>query len=88
MGLYLKDGEEFDSVREGLKFIGEVVECDFRRGEYEMLMKIYGKKNDELVEIMEDKVEGLGLWGWERIICLGEGMKGEMGIMDVGNDED
>ena len=70
MGLKLKNPENFDVAVEGLKKIPEVVECHYTTGNFDMFIKIYAKNNHDLLDIIHDKLQPLGLSSSETLISF------------------
>ena len=61
VGLYLKDPQTFDDVVEELKKIPQVVECHYTTGAYDLFVKIYARNNHDLLTLIHDKMQPLGL---------------------------
>ena len=72
MGIYLKDPTSFDDVVEALKKIPEVVECHYTTGAYDLFIKIYARNNHDLMTLIHDKLQPLGLSRTETIISFNE----------------
>lgn len=70
VGLYLKNPEDFDDVVAALKKIPEVVECHYTTGGYDLFIKIYAINNHDLLNIIHDKLQPLGLSRSETIISF------------------
>lgn len=70
VGLYLKDPEKFDQVVEKLRQIPEVTECHYTTGGYDMFIKIYAHNNHDLLNIIHDKLQPLGLSRSETIVSF------------------
>lgn len=88
IGLYLKDPSSFDKVVESLKTIPQVVECHYTTGGFDMFIKIYAKNNHDLLTIIHDKLQPLGLSRSETIISFNEAIKREMPIPSWNDDEE
>lgn len=61
VGLYLKDPATFDDVVEKLRKIPEVTECHYTTGGYDMFIKLYARNNHDLLNIIHDRLQPLGL---------------------------
>lgn len=72
MGLFLKDPSQFDGVVDALKAMPEVVECHYTTGKYDMFIKVYARNNHELLNMIHDKLQPLGLASTETIISFKE----------------
>jgi Lrp/AsnC family transcriptional regulator for asnA, asnC and gidA len=70
ISLYLRDPSAFESVVEALKKIPEVVECHSTTGDMDLFIKMYAKNNRDLVSIIHDKLQPLGLSRSETIISF------------------
>ena len=84
IGLYLKDPEQFDTVTEALKHIPEVVECHFTTGPYTMLIKLYARDNEHLMELLNAQIQEIpGVTATETLISLRQSVKREIPICDI-----
>ena len=72
VGIYLKDPTSFDNVVEELKKIPQVVECHYTTGAYDLFVKIYARNNHDLLTLIHDKMQPLGLSRSETIISFNE----------------
>ena len=75
VGLYLRESGNFDKVVEGLKKIPEIVECHYTTGRYDIFVKIYARNNDHLLDILQHKVQGLGMARTETLVSFKEVFK-------------
>lgn len=80
VGLFLKDPSNFDAVVAALKLIPEVVECHFTTGQYDIFIKMYARNNNDLMNIIHDKLQPLGLSRSETIISFNEVFRRQMPI--------
>lgn len=80
VGIYLKDPNDFESVKEALNKIPEVVECYYTTGEYDLFVKMYARNNRHLMDLLHDKLQPLGLARTNTIICYSEEFKRQMPI--------
>lgn len=83
VGLYLKDPDTFDTVVEELKKIPEVVECHYTTGGYDMFIKIYARNNHDLLELIHDKLQPLGLSRSETIVAFNAVIHRQLPIQDI-----
>ncbi len=81
IGLYLKDPSAFDKVAAALREIPQVVECHYTTGGYDMFIKIYARNNHDLLNIIHDKLQPLGLRSSETIISFHEAIKRQVPIL-------
>ena len=82
IGLFLKDPSSFDDVVEKLEKIPQVVECHYTTGGYDLFIKIYAKNNHDLLTIIHDKLQPLGLARSETIISFKEAIKRQAIVPD------
>ena len=80
VGIYLKDPNDFESVKEALNKIPEVVECYYTTGEYDLFVKMYARNNRHLMDLLHDKLQPLGLARTNTLICYSEEFKRQMPI--------
>ncbi|MBD5366973.1 MAG: Lrp/AsnC ligand binding domain-containing protein [Muribaculaceae bacterium] len=72
VGFFLKDPTRLNEVIEKLKDIPEVVECHFTTGRYDLFIKLYARNNDDLLNIIQNKLLCLGLARTESLISFKE----------------
>ncbi len=72
VGFFLKDPSRLNEVVEQLKDIPEVVECHFTTGRYDLFIKLYARNNDDLLNIIQNKLLCLGLARTESLISFKE----------------
>lgn len=82
IGIYLKDPTAFDDVVEALKKIPEVVECHYTTGAYDLFIKIYARNNHDLMAIIHDKLQPLGLSRTETIISFNEAFSRQVPVRE------
>ncbi len=82
IGLFLKDPSSFDNVVEQLAKIPQVVECHYTTGGYDLFIKLYAKNNHDLLTIIHDKLQPLGLARSETIISFKEAIKRQVQVPD------
>ena len=70
VGLYLKDPATFDDVVEKLRMIPEVTECHYTTCGYDMFIKLYARTNHDLLNIIHDRLQPLGLSRSETIVSF------------------
>ena len=82
VGLTLERGSMYKDVVERLQHIPEVVECHFTTGPYTMLIKLYARDNQHLMELLNDKIQNIhGVTATETLISLDQSMNREIPIM-------
>lgn len=64
-----------------LEKIPEVVECHFTTGPYTMLIKLYARDNEHLMELLNDKIQMIhGVKGTETLISLDDSINREIPV--------
>lgn len=80
IGIYLKEPEDFNAVLDALQKIPEVVECHYTTGQYDMFIKLYAKNNQDLLNIIHQKLQPLGLARTETLISFKEAFRRQIPI--------
>ncbi len=81
VGIKLERGSMYKRVLDQLKGIPEVVECHFTTGPYTMLAKIYARDNEDLMQLLNSKIQEIdGVNATETFISLEQGIKREIPI--------
>ena len=88
IGLNLKNPESFDSVVDELKKIPEVVECHYTTGNYDMFIKLYAVNNHDLLTIIHDKLQPLGLSSSQTLISFHSAINRQLPIGELMGDEE
>ena len=88
IGLNLKNPESFDSVVEELKRIPEVVECHYTTGNYDMFIKLFAVNNHDLLTIIHDKLQPLGLSSSQTLISFHSAINRQLPIGELMSDEE
>ena len=82
IGVKLARGSMYRTVVPELEKIPEVVECHFTTGPYTMLIKLYARDNQHLMELLNDKIQNIhGVTATETLISLDQSMNREIPIM-------
>ena len=75
IGVKLERGSMYRTVVPELEKIPEVVECHFTTGPYTMLIKLYARDNQHLMELLNDKIQNIhGVTATETLISLDQSM--------------
>lgn len=75
IGMKLEKGSMYRDVVPELEKIPEVVECHFTTGPYSMLIKLYARDNQHLMELLNDKIQMIhGVVDTETLISLEQSM--------------
>lgn len=75
IGFFLKEPGNFDSVVAELQKIPEVVECHLTTGKYDILIKLYARNNDHLLQIIQGPLQSVGAGRTETLISFKEKFK-------------
>mgnify|MGYP003062355870 CR=1 FL=1 len=71
IGVTLERGAMYREVVPQIEKIPEVVECHFTTGSYSMLLKLYARDNEHLMELLNDRLQNIpGVTGTETLISL------------------
>lgn len=81
VGISLEKGSMYKTVVEELQHIPEVVECHFTTGPYTMLVKLYARDNEQLMELLNNRLQGIhGVVSTETLISLEQSIKREIPV--------
>jgi len=81
VGINLERGNMYKSVVERLAMIPEIVECHFTTGPYTMLVKLYARDNEQLMELLNDRLQSIpGVTATETLISLDQSIRREIPI--------
>ncbi len=83
VGITLERGNMYKSVVERLMDIPEVVECHFTTGPYTMLVKLYARDNEQLMELLNGQLQGIpGVVATETLISLEQSIRREITLIN------
>lgn len=81
VGITLERGNMYRDVARQIAMIPEVVECHYTTGSYTMLIKLYAKDNEQLMELLNDKLQNInGVVSTETLISLEQSIKREVPV--------
>ena len=81
IGIQLQKGSMYRDVVPELEKIKEVVECHFTTGSYTMLIKLYARDNQHLMELLNDKIQHIpGVMATETLISLEQSINRQIPI--------
>lgn len=81
VGLNLERGSMYKDVVQRLLTIPEIVECHFTTGPYTMLVKLYAQDNKQLMDLLNNKMQGIpGVVSTETLISLEQSIKREIPV--------
>lgn len=85
VGITLERGSMYREVVERLQHIPEIVECHFTTGTYTMLVKLYAKDNEQLMELINAQLQEIpGVVATETLISLDQSINR---TIDIKTDE-
>lgn len=71
IGVNLERGAMYRDVVPELEKIPEIVECHFTTGPYTMLIKLFARDNEHLMDLLNNKIQNInGVSGTETLISL------------------
>ncbi len=81
IGVNLERGAMYKNAVPELEKIAEIVECHFTTGPYTMLIKLYARDNEHLMDLLNNKIQEIpGVVGTETLISLDQRIKREIPI--------
>jgi Lrp/AsnC family transcriptional regulator for asnA, asnC and gidA len=82
VGVKLEKGSMYREVVKELENIIEVVECHFTTGPYSMLIKVYARDNQNLMELLNDRIQHIhGVTGTETLISLEQSINRQITLL-------
>ncbi len=83
VGLNLERGSMYREVVERISSIPEVIECHFTTGSYTLLVKLFAKDNEQLMDLLNNKIQSIpGVVSTETLISLEQSIKREIPISE------
>lgn len=80
VGLFLASPTSFENVVPALEKIPEVIECYYTTGKYDLLIKVYAKNNKDLLRIIHDQLQPIGLARTETLMCFKDAFRKKLPI--------
>ena len=81
VGINLERGSMYKDVVQQLLTIPEIVECHFTTGSYTMLLKVYARDNEQLIDLLNNKMQMIpGVVSTETLISLDQSIKREIPV--------
>ncbi|MDR2765304.1 MAG: Lrp/AsnC ligand binding domain-containing protein [Tannerella sp.] len=79
IGVKLERGSMYKNVVPELEKIQEIIEISFTTGPYSMMIKLYARDNEHLMELLNGKIQEIpGVTETETLISLRESLKREI----------
>lgn len=84
IGVNLERGAMYRDVVPELEKIPEIVECHFTTGPYTMLVKLFARDNEHLMDLLNNKIQRIpGVTGTETLISLDHSIHRHLPITDA-----
>lgn len=81
VGITLERGNMYKAVCERLIHIPEIVECHFTTGPYTMLVKLFARDNEQLMDLLNNQLQSIpGVVATETLISLEQSIKREIPV--------
>lgn len=82
IGITLERGSLYKEVAAQLEDIPEIIECHYTLGPYTMLIKLYAKNDEHLMELLNGKIQEIkGVVSTETLTCLDQRIKRQIPIL-------
>ncbi|MDE6043484.1 MAG: Lrp/AsnC ligand binding domain-containing protein, partial [Muribaculaceae bacterium] len=80
-GVNLEKGALYRRVVPEFEKIPEIVECHFTTGPYTLLLKLYARDNEHLMDLLNNKIQMIpGVVGTETLISLDNSISREIPV--------
>ncbi len=80
IGIFLTNPSSYENAVSALEKIPEVVECYYTTGEYDLLIKVYARNNHDLLNLIHDKIQPIGLARTETLVSFKEAFRKKLPI--------
>ena len=81
IGIRVADPSHYRHTVEALKDIPEIVECHFTTGPYTVLVKLYARDNEQLMDLLNNQMQSIpGVVATETLISLEQSIKREVPV--------
>lgn len=81
IGITLERGSLYKEVTAQLEQIPEIIECHYTLGPYTMLIKLYAKNDEHLMELLNGKIQEIkGVVSTETLTCLDQRIKRQVPV--------
>ena len=82
IGIKLERGSMYKNAIPEFEKIPEVTECHFTTGPYTLLVKLYARDNEHLMDLLNTKIQEIpGVMATETMISLSQGVKRKVPII-------
>ncbi|MDD2243498.1 MAG: Lrp/AsnC ligand binding domain-containing protein [Dysgonamonadaceae bacterium] len=84
IGVKLEKGSMYKNVVPEFEKIPEVTECHFTTGPYTLLIRLYAKDNEHLMDLLNNRIQEIpGVVATETMISLSQNIKRDVSIVKV-----
>lgn len=81
VGINLERGSMYKEVVKRLEEMPEIVECHFTTGSYTMLLKLYARDNEHLMDLLNNQLQTIpGVVSTETLISLEQSIRREIKV--------
>ncbi|MDD3787722.1 MAG: Lrp/AsnC ligand binding domain-containing protein [Petrimonas sp.] len=80
IGIFLTNPSSYENAVSALEKIPEVVECYYTTGEYDLLIKVYARNNHDVLNLIHDKIQPIGLARTETLVSFKEAFRKKLPI--------
>ncbi|MDE6279452.1 MAG: Lrp/AsnC ligand binding domain-containing protein [Paramuribaculum sp.] len=81
IGVNLERGAMYRNVVPELQKIPEIVDCHFTTGPYSILVKVFARDNEHLMDLLNNKIQNIvGVTGTETLISLDNSIHRELPV--------
>jgi Lrp/AsnC family transcriptional regulator for asnA, asnC and gidA len=88
IGVNLERGAMYRDAIPYLEQIPEIIECHYTTGPYTMLIKLYARDNEHLMQLLNDRIQMIpGVTGTETLISLDHSIDRELPILQTAPEE-
>ena len=83
VGVQLSQANQYPAVVDALKGISEVVECHFVTGRHSLLLKIYCRNHDHLMEVLINTIQNIpSVLQTETLVSLDQAIERQVWVRD------
>ena len=88
VGVRLSQANQYPAVVESLKSISEVVECHFVTGPHSLMLKIYCRNHDHLMEVLINTIQNIPyVMQTETLVSLDQAIERQVWVRDSAMDK-
>ena len=88
VGVQLSPANQYQAVIDSLKNISEVVECHFVTGRHSLMLKIYCRNHDHLMEVLINTIQNIpSVMQTETLVSLDQAIERQIWVKDSAMDK-